>query len=167
MVHSLLNGTVIMKLYEPEKMAVYLDVCALCRSFDDQQYMRIRLETAAVELIMERIKIGDYQLYYSPVHYLEIGAFEDLYERGELLDFLICWGVNAEKHVVLRDARHRADELVRKGYSSGDAAHVAFAQAVNAAFITCDDKLIKKCRRYDDGIWCGTPVEFCEKEKLK
>jgi len=29
---------------------VYLDVCALCRPFDDQQQVRLRLETNAVEL---------------------------------------------------------------------------------------------------------------------
>ena len=31
---------------------VYLDVCALCRPFDDQAHMRIRLETEAVQLIL-------------------------------------------------------------------------------------------------------------------
>jgi len=29
-------------------MTVYLDVCALCRSFDDQSFLRVRLETEAV-----------------------------------------------------------------------------------------------------------------------
>lgn len=59
------------------KKSIYLDVCALCRSFDDQRYLRIRLETAAVELIMERVRSGDYCLYYSPAHRFEVEAFDD------------------------------------------------------------------------------------------
>ena len=56
---------------------IYLDVCALCRSFDDQQYMRIRLETVAVDLIMEHIRSGDYDLFYSPAHLFEINELKD------------------------------------------------------------------------------------------
>jgi len=33
------------------EMPVYLDVCALSRPFDDQAFLRIRLETEAVNLI--------------------------------------------------------------------------------------------------------------------
>lgn len=146
---------------------VYLDVCVLCRSFDDQQYLRVRLETAAVDLVMERVKTGDYELYYSPAHRFEIAAFDEPYERGEVRDFLLIWGINAEKHVALRPVRHRADELVRKGFSYGDAVHTAFAEALKASFITCDDKLIKLCRRHKIAVWCGTPVEFCEKEQIQ
>ena len=38
---------------------VYLDVCALCRPFDDQQQVRIRLETSAVELILAHVRQTD------------------------------------------------------------------------------------------------------------
>ena len=31
---------------------IYLDVCAFCRLFDDQSYLRIKLETIAVNLIL-------------------------------------------------------------------------------------------------------------------
>jgi hypothetical protein len=34
---------------------VYLDVCSLCRPFDDQKYSRIRLETEAVNLIFAKV----------------------------------------------------------------------------------------------------------------
>jgi len=33
---------------------IYLDVCTLCRPFDDQSFLRIRLETDAVNLIMSK-----------------------------------------------------------------------------------------------------------------
>ena len=35
------------------KLKLYLDVCTLCRPFDDQNRMRIRLETDSYYLIMQ------------------------------------------------------------------------------------------------------------------
>jgi hypothetical protein len=45
---------------------IYLDVCALCRPFDDQAQIRIRLETEAVQLILSYVKSGDLDLVISP-----------------------------------------------------------------------------------------------------
>jgi hypothetical protein len=39
---------------------LYLDVCTLCRPFDDQQQLRIRLVTDAVLLILRLIETGRY-----------------------------------------------------------------------------------------------------------
>jgi hypothetical protein len=39
-----------------ESRRVYLDVSALCRPFDDQAQMRIRLETDAVLLILSHVR---------------------------------------------------------------------------------------------------------------
>ncbi|MDF2953368.1 MAG: hypothetical protein OD816_000613 [Thermodesulfobacterium sp.] len=36
---------------KPNPKLIYLDVCALCRPFDDQSYLRIRMETEAINLI--------------------------------------------------------------------------------------------------------------------
>lgn len=38
---------------------IYMDVCALSRPFDEQDYMRIRLETEAVNLILLKVREGD------------------------------------------------------------------------------------------------------------
>ncbi len=48
----------------------------------------------------------------------------------------------------------------------GDAVHVAYAEAVDAAFITCDDALIKKCRHHNVKVWYGLPDEFVRKERI-
>ncbi len=37
----------------------------------------------------------------------------------------------------------------------------------SAVFISCDEKLLKKCARYGMNTWCCNPVAFCEKEGLK
>jgi len=41
---------------------IYIDVCALSRPFDEQKYMRIRLETEAINLILSKVREGIYTL---------------------------------------------------------------------------------------------------------
>ncbi|MDO9566662.1 MAG: PIN domain-containing protein [Candidatus Desulfaltia sp.] len=144
---------------------IYLDVCALCRSYDDQSYMRINLETIAVQLIFSAIDQNMYDLVYSPVHIKEISAISDQIERFELYHLLQETGkfINVDK----MQARKRAEKLVSVGLGVADAAHLVFAEAVEADFITCDDKLCKKCRTLDLAIWAGNPVAFCDKEGLR
>jgi len=36
-----------------------------------------------------------------------------------------------------------------------------------ADFISCDDKLLKKCDKIGLRIWTGNPISFCEKEELR
>jgi hypothetical protein len=64
--------------------SIYLDVCALCRPFDDQSYARIRLETEAVNLILANIYKREYILLYSPVHTLEIESISDWSEQKQI-----------------------------------------------------------------------------------
>ena len=63
---------------------IYLDVCALCRPFDDQSQIRIRLETEAVQLILSHVRAENLSLIVSPVHDAEITAIGDLAERTHL-----------------------------------------------------------------------------------
>ena len=49
-------------------IAVYMDVCALGRPYDEQNDLRIATETNAVNIIIALIKSGDYLCYHSPVH---------------------------------------------------------------------------------------------------
>jgi len=48
---------------------IYIDVCALSRPFDEQSYIRIRLETEAMNLILSKIRDGKYKLVVSPCSY--------------------------------------------------------------------------------------------------
>jgi len=145
--------------------SVYLDVCALSRPFDDQTYLRIRLETEAVNLILSKIQDGLLTMVVSPVHFAEIRAIPDTLERLELLSIIERFGVLLDVDKTM--ARKRADELVLCGFGPADAAHVAFAEAGRARFITCDDKLLKKCAKHGLPIWYGNPVLFCTEEDLR
>jgi hypothetical protein len=104
---------------------VYLDVCALCRPFDEQEYARIRLETDAVNLILARIKNSDRKMLVSPVHHKEIGAIPDTFERLEVLAILNRYGEPILVNLV--ETRKRAELLHQQGFGVADAAHVAFA----------------------------------------
>lgn len=144
---------------------IYVDVCALSRPFDDQGFMRIRLETEAVNLILSKGKEGKFKLLVSSAHDVEIRAIDDAVERIKLQAVISEMGVRTKGD--LRKIRARAEELVRLGFGVGDAAHLAFAEFHSADFITCDDRVIRKSLRHKIGIWCGNPVSFCEKEGLR
>ena len=143
---------------------IYLDVSALCRPFDDQSYLRIKMETEAVNLILTKIKEGILKMIVSPVHFKEIEAISDNIERFHLLNFLKNFGTRPK--VELKKARERAEELVSLKFGIADAAHIAFAEMANAEFISCDIKLLKKCKKHKIKIWSGSPIVFCEKEDL-
>ena len=144
---------------------IYIDVCALCRPFDEQEYMRVRLETEAVNLILSKVRDGNYKLIVSPVHIKEIEAISDTIERVELQIVLNEWG--EQIHVNMAETRSRAEDLVNLGFGIADAAHVAFAEQAEVPFISCDDRLIRKCINHKINVWCGNPVAFCEKENLR
>jgi len=51
--------------------------------------------------------------------------------------------------------------------TSADAAHVTLAEAIADFFITCDDRLLRKCKRERVAIIAMNPVEFTITEDLK
>jgi len=144
---------------------IYLDVCALCRPFDDQTQMRVRLETEAVQLILSHVRVNDVRLVVSPVHDVEVAAIPDRTEREYLLSLLNQIGqrISPDLNVV----RVRAETFVAQGLGPADAAHLAFAEVATADFVTCDDRLLRQCRRLILDCWCGTPLALCERENLR
>jgi len=144
---------------------LYVDVCTLCRAFDDQNIMRIRLETDALYLILQNIMNGNYSLIVSPVHLKEIEAIEDIRERMELMILLDKFGVKPSCN--LKKIRGRAEYLFSLKFGVADAAHLAFAEETSDVFITCDDKILKKTKRNDVKVLTMNPIEFCAMEDLK
>jgi predicted nucleic acid-binding protein len=147
------------------KSSVYLDVCSLCRPFDDQRLARIRLETEAINLILENVRTGTINMIVSPVHYEEIKATSDNIERIEIFSLFKNYGEMITGNI--EEIKNRAECLYASGFGIADAAHVAFAEAVRGDFVTCDDRLLKKCLKMRLIIWCGNPLQYCLKENLK
>jgi hypothetical protein len=156
-----------LKLYllDVKDMKIYLDVCALCRPYDDQSYLRIKFETLAVKIILSKVKAGIYTLLISPVHTEEINGIEIMTQRFQIENIIRTFGKPVK--VDLSKTKERTEHLWNAGFGLADAAHIAFAEISEACFISCDDKLIKKCINYGIKIWCGNPVAFCVKEGLE
>jgi predicted nucleic acid-binding protein len=146
-------------------MKLYLDVCTICRPYDDQKMMRIRLETDAVHLILSKIFDGTYQAVTSRVHTLEVSAISDFTERIELLTLLSRFRSGIEVDKV--QAAKRAEYLHSLGFGLADAAHLAYAEVIADVFVTCDDKLIKKSQKEDIRVPVYNPIEFVMKEDLQ
>lgn len=104
-------------------------------------------------------------MIFSPVHKIEISVIPNDSEKIDLLLLLEQLGVKQD--IDIKATRMRAEEFSRQGIGPADAAHLAFAEAANADFISCDDKLIKKCSKLSINVWAGNPVAFCDKEDLK
>jgi Predicted nucleic acid-binding protein, contains PIN domain len=101
----------------------------------------------------------------SPVHFKEIEAIEDTLERLELTALLNKY--STKPSCDLNEIRKRAEELHTLKFGVADAAHIAFAEKTSDLFITCDDKLLKKCSKSGVRILAMSPVEFCLKEDLR
>lgn len=144
---------------------VYLDVCVLCRPFDDQQQARIFLETGAFNLILTHIRETERELIVSPAHQVEISAIHSSEERQHLLLLLKQFGKQPDLDLLA--VRQRAEELANAGMGIADAAHVAFAEFAQADFVTVDDRLLQLCRRLKIRVWCGSPLAYCDKENLR
>jgi predicted nucleic acid-binding protein len=144
---------------------IYLDVCVLSRPYDDQAFLRIRIETEALNLILSKVKRGEFHLIVSPIHTEEILSISDPVERIELQERLES--LAKPLNIALEPVKDRAEELCKLNFGVADAAHVAYAEKCGAEFVSCDDSLIKKCSKHGIKVWCGNPIAFCEKEKLK
>lgn len=143
---------------------MYLDVCALNRPLDDQDQMRIKLDSDAVQLVLSHIRAGQLVLVVSPVHWVEVAANPDPARRQHVQLLLQEHGVELE--VDRKLARARAEAFIQEGLKPADAAHLAFAEATESDFVTVDDRLLRACRRVSVKTWVGTPGGYCEKEEL-
>ena len=144
---------------------IYLDVCVLCRQFDDQRQKRIREETDALATIIEAVNRSQYALIVSPAHQMEIGKITSVQKRRDLMTML-----QVGTRIVYDDLvaiRSRVKTLTHSGMGVADATHVAFAEASEAQFITVDDRLLKQCARLPILVSYDTPLSFCDKENLQ
>lgn len=123
------------------------------------------MESEATQMILENIRTGTIRMIVSPVHYREIDATSDPIECAKIIYLLNNYGEAVK--VDMAEARRRAEQLFESGFGVADAAHIAFTEAVVADFVTCDDRLLKRCLRSNLKIWAGDPLQYCLKEDLK
>jgi predicted nucleic acid-binding protein len=127
-------------------LRLYLDVSCLNRPFDDQSQARIRLETEAISVILERVDSGQWTQVSSEVALLEIDAIADGDRRARVRLLL-----PEEKDILKLTAAtfQRAAALQRLGFKPADALHVAAAEEAGAdVLLSCDDRLCRRARRH-------------------
>jgi predicted nucleic acid-binding protein len=125
---------------------IYLNVSCLNRPFDNQEQARIRLEAAAVGLILERVDEGRWRHVSSEMASLEIDAIPDPQRRARVHLLL-----PERDHLVMLSpaifSRGAALELL--GLKPADAPHVAAAEAAAAdILLSCDDRFCRTARRH-------------------
>mgnify|MGYP002080881380 CR=1 FL=1 len=122
-------------------MRIYLDACCLNRLFDDQSQPRVRLETEAIALVLEKLSQGEWDWVGSEILLYEINQNPDLESRQRALSFASL----AHEVVETNDKILQRDEA---GFDSYDAIHLASAEFGKAdVFLTTDDQILKIASR--------------------
>jgi predicted nucleic-acid-binding protein len=123
-------------------MRLYLDNCCFNRPFDDQNNLKIKLETEAKLFIQQKILAGDHELVWSYILEAENNQNTDRDIRKTVADWKMIASVFVTEN---NDIISFAEVLVQIGMKPKDALHVACA--VNSKcewFFTTDRRLANK-----------------------
>ncbi len=138
-------------------MKVYLDNCTFNRPFDDQQDIRIRIETEAKLHIQEQIRNNKLRLIWSYI--LDFENEENPFiERKESISL---WKNYSFINVVeTENILQTAENLTKIGLRAKDALHIASAMEAKANyFLTTDDKILNKASKLNK-IVVLNPIDF-------
>jgi hypothetical protein len=131
-------------------MRVYLDCCCLNRPYDDLRQERVRIEAEAVCSVIRRIEEGSLELVSSNALLYEVGRNPFAVPRERSLRLLGTAKVRVASSPALTA---RTAEIVARGFSLPDAAHIASAEAARpAVFLTVDDRLLRRAANMSDHL---------------
>lgn len=144
-------------------MDIYLDTCSLCRPFDNQNNLRIKIETEAVQFIFEQIKKKKMKWIASEVLEFEINQINILEKRIKVLSFLKFADSKIKYSDKIEDI---AVKIEKKGFNLLDALHISSSISSSAKyFITTDYEILKLAKRYksDFSIQFVNPLDVTNK----
>lgn len=141
-------------------MRVYLDVCCLCRLFDDQSQFRVRIETEAVEEILALCNSRFSLISSTPINY-EISRMNDNMRVHHIREILLR---STEYIRIDEEIVSRAKELATIGIRNLDALHIACAERAHAVFLSTDDGIINTMKHPNRStvIRIDNPVRWLE-----
>ena len=139
------------------KKRIYLDNCTYNRPFDNQDDIRIRLESEAKLFIQEQIRENKIDLVWSSVNEYENNDNPSPEKRERI----IVWKDIAIEYYKLNETiLKKAIELQEIGLRAKDALHIAAAiHSFCDYFITTDKKILNK---KIDGVMVANPLHFLE-----
>jgi len=145
-----------------EKPRVYLDNCCFNSPFDDQNQLKVRLESEAKLYIQSQIKEGNLILVWSFVLDYEIGKTPAIDRRTPIKK----WEDLAINTVPpLSEIESRALELEGLGFNPMDALHLASSIYSKCEYFFTTDKGILKRRALISDVKILNPVEYIENEE--
>ena len=129
---------------------IYLDVCCLNRPFDEQNQLRIHLETEAILAILEQCEANRWKLVSSSALIAEIAQIKDIEQQKQVQ---IALSIAQIRVLEGQPLQGRTLELVKLGFSFYDAAHIASAEKARAdILLSTDDRLVRKAKRLSSKI---------------
>ena len=139
------------------KIKVYLDNCTYNRPFDNQNDIRIRLESEAKLFIQEQIRDNRIDLVWSSVNEFENNDNPSPEKRERIIDWK---NIAVERHRLNESILEKAIELEKINIRAKDALHLAIAIHSRCnCFITTDKKILNK---KIDGVAVVNPLRFLE-----
>ena len=140
-------------------MRVYLDNCCYNRPFDEQDQLRIRLETEAKLAIQRQMRLGILEYVWSDMLANEVEESK-FWERKEKI---APWVLGACAYVVTTpDIETRAEDFAALGVKVSDAIHLASAVSADCDwFFTVDDGILKKVDRVGK-MRVANPLEYIQ-----
>lgn len=143
----------------PFMQRIYLDTCCLCRPFDVPNQSRIRLETDALDWILDQQQAGAIEWVSSAILLAEIHQI-----RNDEIRQIILLTTRAANAFVDAKSIHtdRAHHFRTFGLHAVDALHLVAAEAGKCdIMMTVDDRLLQAARRISDlKLRMINPVQF-------
>lgn len=145
------------------KLRIYLDNCCFNRPFDDQEHLKIYLETQAKLAIQEKVLSGDYALVWSYMLDYENAQHPVAEVRHEIAQ----WRKQAAIEVAPSETIvQTAEKMMQAGIDLKDALHVACALSAKVDyFISTDRKLLNKLIKLE-ALNTLNPIVFIEENDL-
>jgi len=139
-------------------MRIYLDVCCLCRPFDDQSQDRIRLETEAIITILKHCQLGGWIFAASRAIDYELSRIKD---GDKLKDIHKIYSLAGQRLLTDERIEKRSNILQGQGLSFFDSLHLALAEAYEYdVLLTTDDDFIAVAKRIPLSVRVENPVAW-------
>lgn len=139
-------------------MKIYMDACCLNRPFDDLSQERVMLESDAVLAILDRCKLGNWQLIGSNVVDIELRRIKNT-EKLKRVQSL--YSAVSKKLKMDAKSKQRAAEFQSHGIKVFDSYHLAVAETNGLdALLTTDDAFLKNAKKLSLNITVENPVSW-------
>jgi predicted nucleic acid-binding protein len=143
-----------------KNIKLYLDNCCFNRPYDDQEQIKIYLETQAKLFIQSKIEDGEYDLIWSFMLTAENEANIDNDKKDKISNWIKKSRSYIKYEKKIENIAYQIQD--KTGIHSKDALHIACAITAGADyFITTDIKILKKTKIINE-IKIINPIEFIE-----